>query len=116
MPSLKSFYGVRVENMNSGVAFAGINRFVNLKYGLLAYNSNIDIGGSLFEDITKVAGGGGIGPIPNGKAIYATNSTLTANGNAIMNCHTGILATQSSLKARTATSRCSGRLRRGWTA
>jgi hypothetical protein len=99
----KGYAGIyvdRIPALNISRSGDSDNLFENLHNGIIAYNSNVRLSHSFFEDITKVSGAPNLPGTFNspGKAIFSKGGTLTVNGTGILtanpanfnNCHTGI--------------------------
>jgi hypothetical protein len=106
----KGYAGVyvdRVPALNISSSGGMNSQFKNLHNGIIAYNSNLRLSHTFFEDILKVSGAPNLpGTIASpGKAIYAQNSSLVVKGEGILsaspatftNCHTGIEGLQTTL-------------------
>jgi Secretion system C-terminal sorting domain len=99
-PLEKSFVGLWVSDAPVGISLIGVNRFNNLKYGIISYNSNIQVENTNYQNITQVPVGFGYNaPYPTGKAIYASGGTFIANNNTFNMVHTGIETSNTSLTA-----------------
>ncbi len=74
------------------------NTFSNLKYGIIAKNTQLNVRNALFEDITQVPKGDGYETFiggPAGKAIYTEKGLTWVNNEdgqpiTFRNCHTGV--------------------------
>lgn len=116
-PFGKGFAGIYLENagpVNIGSAAGQPNRFYNLKYGIIAKNTDMTVRNASFSDFTDVPPGAGYenyvntfgNDYPTGKAIYALGGKLAAKGGGIIsgdkpltfgNCHTGVEAKSAGL-------------------
>jgi hypothetical protein len=106
LPLNKSFCGLLLTKVNNGLVLGDGNSFDNLKYGILSYNSTLNINNAVFNNISaEEVGVGYWSPTssPSGKAIYASGGTLIANNNNFNVVHTGIETSNSSLTAESNT-------------
>jgi hypothetical protein len=103
LPLGKGFAGIYLRNsgvinMDEDPATATLNRFFNLKYGIISKSTELRVGGTVFEDIVRTPKGDGYAMFTTaatGKAVYAENGLveIAKNGSqqlSFLNCHTGV--------------------------
>ncbi len=109
LPSGKGFAGLILSDVVGGVSIdldpvsLRTNTFTNLKYGILAKNTQLNVKNAVFEDIVQVTKGTGYESFitgPTGKAIYSEKGLTwvnNENGQPVQfnNCHTGVETTGS---------------------
>jgi hypothetical protein len=91
LPVSKGFVGIYLKDATSGVNIScdpitdSPSKFSNLKYGIMALNSNVSVRGTQFTEISNVPKGSGYpdGPTETGRGIYAHGGILSVIGGGV---------------------------------
>jgi hypothetical protein len=116
VPSIKGYVGVYLNNATAGVNIdsdpgsSSSNLFSNLKFGVLSYNSALNIKNTAFEHIETVSKGTGYDAQPpvTGHAVYASGGTLNLQGGinsssppvSFKNCLNGVTGSATDLSVQ----------------